>query len=149
MFIERIVTALGQNSLSRADIVHTIESYSDVALIRSLLDGLIDMSAEFTMAVNELDLVKERLSALETALTAATSLPDAASIAPAPEAEAPVSRTFEMPAAKAVLATAKTPVPVAKAAPGTAKTTAPAKTIAATKTVAPAKTAAPARGKKA
>lgn len=83
-FIERIVTALSQNSMSRADIVHTIESYSDVALIRSLLDGLIDMSAEFTMAVNELDLMKERLSALEAALMPAPSLPNAASLAPRP-----------------------------------------------------------------
>lgn len=97
VFVERIVAALSLNSISRADIIHTIDSYSDVALIRSLLDGLIDMSAEFAMAIDELNLVKERLSALETEAMRATSLLDTAPPEPAaPEASESILKTSHM-----------------------------------------------------
>jgi len=67
-FVNRIHTAISKNSVARSNITSTIENHSESALIHSLLDGLIDISSEFTMAIADMDMIKARLSAIETSM---------------------------------------------------------------------------------
>lgn len=67
-FVSRLVEALGRNTVARSAIQQVIGEHSDIALIRSLMDGMIDLSAEFTMATAEMSEMKKRLAELEKRL---------------------------------------------------------------------------------
>lgn len=67
-FVNRLYAAISKNSVARSDINYTIENHSGSALIHSLLDGLVDISSEFTMAISDIDLIKARLSAIEASM---------------------------------------------------------------------------------
>jgi hypothetical protein len=67
-FVNRLHTAISKNSVARSNIIYTIENHSDSALIHSLLDGLVDISSEFSMAIADMDAIKIRLSAIEASM---------------------------------------------------------------------------------
>jgi hypothetical protein len=66
-FVSRLISCLSSNTVPRSEIDYVAATCSDTTLVRSLLDGLIDLSAEFTMAMCELDSMKKRISELESA----------------------------------------------------------------------------------